>query len=228
MNRTAEHKPATRTKASEGLIVEGLGRKRRYSDRMRARWLFGLALVAAFGAPRHLQAQGVSTRTPVTPATRPHGPRPSPAPRHAAPPVRRPLGAIAMVPALPRGYARRLCVVRSPILGVFAFDPYWWLAPDLIEENAATPPPAMPPPGPRLTGGLQLDVEPRRAIVYLDGIFVGTVDQFKGYFQHLETIAGYHLVELVSPDYDPLIAEVAVAPNRTTTYRASLNRAAGR
>jgi len=61
-----------------------------------------------------------------------------------------------------------------------------------------------------------------------DGIFVGTVDQFKGYFQHLETTAGYHLVEFVAPDYDPLIVEVAVAPNKTTTYRASLNRAAGR
>jgi hypothetical protein len=87
---------------------------------------------------------------------------------------------------------------------------------------------ALPPPGPRLTAGLQLDVEPRGAFVYLDGIFVGTVDQLKGYFQHLEATAGYHLVEFVAPDYDPLIAEVAVAPNKTTTYRASLNRAGGR
>ena len=94
----------------------------------------------------------------------------------------------------------------------------------MVAENVA----ALPLPGPRLTGGLQLDVEPRRALVYLDGVLVGTVDQFKGYFQYLETTAGYHVVEFISPDYDPLIAEVAVVPNRTTTYRASLNRASGR
>ena len=119
-------------------------------------------------------------------------------------------------------------MIRSPLIGLVAFDPYWWLAPDVIDEDVAALPESMPPPGPRPTGGLQLDVEPRRAIVYLDGIFVGTVDQFKGYFQHLETTAGFHLVEFVAPDYDPLIAEVTVAPDKTTTYRASLNRAGGR
>jgi len=132
------------------------------------------------------------------------------------------------VPGIARGYAHRVCVVRSPVLGLFAFDPYWWLAPDAIDDTIAAPPPSMPTPGPRPTGGLQLDVEPRHAIVYLDGIFAGTVDQFKGYFQHLETTAGYHLVEFVAHDYDPLIAEVTVAPNKTATYRASLNRAGGR
>jgi hypothetical protein len=109
---------------------------------------------------------------------------------------------------------------------LFAFDPHWWLAPDVVDNNVATLPPAVP--GPRLTGGLQLDVEPRRALVYLDGVFVGTVDQFKGYFQHLETAAGYHIVEFIAADYDPLIAEVTVAPAKTTTYRASLNRASAR
>jgi hypothetical protein len=108
---------------------------------------------------------------------------------------------------------------------VFAFDPYWWLAPDVLDDTVAALP---PPPGPRPTGGLQLDVEPRRALVYLDGILVGTVDRFKGYFQHLDTTAGYHIVEFIAPDYDPLIADVTVVADRTTTYRASLNRAGGR
>jgi hypothetical protein len=120
-------------------------------------------------------------------------------------------------------------VFRSPILGFFAFDPYWWLAPDFTDENGAVPPPMpLPPPGPRLTGGLQLDVEPRKAFVYVDGFLAGTVDQFKGYFQHLETTAGYHVVEFIAPDYEPLITEVTVVPNKTTTYRAFLSRANGR
>ncbi|HJZ77736.1 MAG TPA: hypothetical protein VKE51_38670 [Vicinamibacterales bacterium] len=195
---------------------------------MRRRWLFALALVAAFATPRELHAQGgsIGTRISVTPSTRPGGPRRAPAPRQPVPPIRRPVGTITTVSAIPGRYAHRMYVLRSPVLGVFAFDPYWWLAPDVVDETIVAPPPM--PPGPPLTGGLQLDVEPRRALVYLDGIFVGIVDQFKGYFQHLETAAGYHVVEFIAADYDPLVADVTVTPNTTTTYRASLNRAGGR
>jgi len=121
-------------------------------------------------------------------------------------------------------------VFRSTVLGFFAFDPYWWLAPEYIDEQGVALPPPAPvlPPGPRPTGGLQLDVEPRKAFVYVDGFLVGIVDQFKGYFQHLETTAGYHVVEFIAPDYEPLLTEVTVVPNKTTTYRASMNRAGGR
>jgi hypothetical protein len=82
----------------------------------------------------------------------------------------------------------------------------------------------MPAPGPILSGGLQLDVEPRRALVYVDGVLAGTVDQFKGYFLHLETSAGFHVITFLSPDYEPLTIGVTVSPNQTTTYRGSLNR----
>jgi len=193
---------------------------------MRARGLLALALIAAFGSSTRLSAQGgsIGTRPPATTAARPGGTRPAPGQNGA--PVRRPVGTITTLPALRGGYAHRTCIIRSPILGFFAFDPYWWVAPDAIDPNMPMPPP--PPPGPRLMGGLQLDVEPRRALVYLDGVLIGTVDQFKGYFQHLETTAGYHIVEFISPDYDPLVTEVTVAPNKTTTYRASMSRAGGR
>jgi hypothetical protein len=197
---------------------------------MRAPWLLTLAAVAAFATPAQLYAQGGSmgTRAPVAPAQRPGTVRPAPAPHLPASVVRRPLGSITTVPAFPRGHARRARVFRAPILGLFAFDPYFWLAPDAVDEDVTVLPLPMPPPGPRLTGGLQLDVDPRRALVYLDGVLVGTVDHFKGYFQHLETTAGYHVVEFISPDYDPMIAEVTVVPNQTTTYRASMNRGSGR
>jgi hypothetical protein len=112
-------------------------------------------------------------------------------------------------------------------LGLVVFDPYWWLGPDVGDESVAQPP-AMPPPGPPLSGGLQLDVEPRRALVYVDGVLAGTVDQFKGYFQHLDTVAGFHVIYFLAPDYEPLTIGVTVVPNRTTTYRAFLNRASGR
>jgi hypothetical protein len=79
-----------------------------------------------------------------------------------------------------------------------------------------------------MSGGIQLDVEPRRALVYVDGVLAGTVDQFKGYYQHLQTSAGFHVIEFLAPDYEPLAVGVTVVPNKTTTYRAFLNRAGGR
>ena len=64
--------------------------------------------------------------------------------------------------------------------------------------------------------------------MYVDGVLAGTVDQFKGYFQHLEISAGFHVIDFLAPDYEPLTVPVTVVPNKTTTYRASLIRAGGR
>ena len=115
---------------------------------------------------------------------------------------------------------------RSSLLGIFVFDPYWWLYPEVSDEFVR--PLVTPPTGPSLSGGIQLDVEPRRALVYVDGVLAGTVDQFKGYYQHLETSAGFHVIDFLAPDYEPLTVGVTVVPNKTTTYRAMLNRAGGR
>jgi len=74
---------------------------------------------------------------------------------------------------------------------------------------------------------VQLDVEPRHALVYADGWCVGVVDDFSGYYHHLEIGAGLHDIEIVAPGYEPASIRLAVSPGRTTTYRASLNRAPG-
>jgi hypothetical protein len=102
------------------------------------------------------------------------------------------------------------------------FDPYWW-APSNVDQAVLLPAPLFPSDSPA-TGGLQLDVEPRRALVYVDGSFVGVVDDFKGYFHHLDLAAGPHRIDLMATDYDPLLVEVVVSPGRTTTYRGWLNR----
>ena len=98
--------------------------------------------------------------------------------------------------------------------------PLWLWAPGDVDQ-AFVPEPA-PFSGENEPGGLQLDVEPRRALVYADGWYVGVVDDFRGYYQHLEIGAGSHVIEIVAPDYDPLIIRVTVSPGRTTTYRGSL------
>jgi hypothetical protein len=101
------------------------------------------------------------------------------------------------------------------------FAPYLW-DPGSLDE--AFPPAALRSTDLRPTGGLQLDVEPRRALVYVDGWFVGVVDDFSGYYRHLDLAAGPHRIDLVASDYDPLFMTVVVSPGRTTTYRGSLNR----
>jgi hypothetical protein len=75
------------------------------------------------------------------------------------------------------------------------------------------------------TGGVQLDVLPRRAQVYVDGRFAGVVDDFKGYYRHLELTAGSHLIEIIERGYYPLTVTVIVSPGRTVTYRNTLGQA---
>jgi len=78
------------------------------------------------------------------------------------------------------------------------------------------------------TGGIQLDVDPRSALVYVDGKHVGAISEFSGYYKHLELVAGPHFVTIIAPNYEPLIVPVLVSPGHTVTYRGTLTRAYGR
>ena len=124
----------------------------------------------------------------------------------------------------PSGWHRAIAF-RSSFFGLVLFDPFWYWAPDAADSFVSPPPPT---PSAGLVGGLQLDVEPRQALVYVDGLFVGLVDNLRGYYHHLDVGAGWHVVEVVAPDYEPLITTVAIAPGQTTTYRGSLQWAPGR
>lgn len=174
--------------------------------------------------PPHLGAQprravgGTGRPMPSDPGLR------SPAPLVRG---RLPAPTIGIVAPFRGTYVHRPTHVRSLILGLVVFDWYWWLYPDVGDGTVARPL-AMPLSGTSLSGGLQLDVEPRRAFVYVDRVLAGTVDQFKGYFQHLEISAGFHVIDFLAHDYEPLTVGVTVVPNQTTTFRAFLNRATGR
>ena len=186
---------------------------------MHARSL-GVALVGILTLPLHLGAQ---PRGPVGGIGRPVSSRP--APRSPGPSILGPLRPIGIVAPFRGTRVHRPMRFRSSLLGIVVFDPYWWWYPEVNDEFVR---PLVPPAGPSLSGGIQLDVEPRRALVYVDGVLAGTVDQFKGYYQHLETSAGFHVIDFLAPDYEPLTVGVTVVPNKTTTYRAFLNRAGGR
>jgi hypothetical protein len=77
-------------------------------------------------------------------------------------------------------------------------------------------------------GGVQLDVQPWRAQVYVDGVLVGRVEDFKGYYQHLEMTAGLHQITIVEPGYEPFVFDIVVTPGRTATYRGTLNEVSQR
>ena len=187
---------------------------------MHARWPLALAVFGIFALPLHLGAQSRVSGGIGRPVSS------RPAPRSPAPSTHRPLPPIGIVAPFRGTRVHRPIRFRSSLLGIVALDPYWWLYPDVSDGFAR--PLVTPPTGQSLSGGIQLDVEPRRALVYVDGVLAGTVDQFKGYYQHLETSAGFHVIDFLAPDYEPLTVGVTVVPNQTTTYRAFLNRAGGR
>ena len=166
-----------------------------------------LAALAMNSAPLRVIAQtGWSAGSrPQGPATRqrPHpGPSQPTSPLVTGPPFR------IIFSSVP---PHRRAPVRLPWFGLVLFDAFSTFPPTALAAGDSRP-----------TGGLQLDVDPRRALVYVDGWFVGVVDQFSGYYHHLDLAPGLHRIELVAADYDPLQVEVVVSPGRTTTYRGSL------
>jgi hypothetical protein len=64
--------------------------------------------------------------------------------------------------------------------------------------------------------------------VFVDGTHVGVVEEFSGYYRHMELVAGPHLVTIIAPHYEPLTIPALVSPGQTLTYRGTLTRAYGR
>ena len=79
----------------------------------------------------------------------------------------------------------------------------------------------VPVPG-RPYGGVRIDLPQRHAEVFVDGYFVGTVDDFDGVFQQVNFEPGPHRIEVRAPGYEPISFEVNVRPGETVTYRAPM------
>jgi len=73
-------------------------------------------------------------------------------------------------------------------------------------------------------GALKLKIKPREAEVYVDGYFVGIVDDFDGLFQKLRVESGAHRVEVRAPGYETLVIQVRIAADETTTYHGELKK----
>ncbi len=80
-----------------------------------------------------------------------------------------------------------------------------------------------PAPG-RDEGALRIRVKPREASVYVDGYYVGHVDDFDGLLQKLHLSAGPHRIELRDQRYESLFFDVNIEPDQTITYRGEMQK----
>ncbi len=71
-------------------------------------------------------------------------------------------------------------------------------------------------------GGVRLDLPNRDAEVFVDGYFVGTVDDFDGRMQQANLESGPHRIEVKREGFEPIAFDVNVQPGRTITYRANM------
>ena len=71
-------------------------------------------------------------------------------------------------------------------------------------------------------GSLKLKVEPKDAEVYVDGYYMGTVDDFDGTFQRMELEIGAHRVEIRAPGFMSISFDVRIESSDTVTYRGEL------
>jgi hypothetical protein len=74
----------------------------------------------------------------------------------------------------------------------------------------------------RRTGYLHLELEPRSAQVYVDGFYMGSVDDFRRIVPGRSLEAGAHRVDVRAPGYETTSFDVMIAPNETISYRSDL------
>jgi hypothetical protein len=74
-------------------------------------------------------------------------------------------------------------------------------------------------------GNLKLKVKPRNAKVYVDGYYVGLVDEFDGAFQKLTLNGGRHKVELRAEGYETTEFDVLITPDQTVTFAGDMKKA---
>lgn len=69
---------------------------------------------------------------------------------------------------------------------------------------------------------LRLQIEPRYALVYVDGFYAGLVENFDGPSRRLRLPLGHHFVEILAPGYEPLVLDVWQQHDVHGTYRGKL------
>lgn len=74
----------------------------------------------------------------------------------------------------------------------------------------------------RAWSSARIDVKPREAQVYIDGYFVGIVDQFDGVFQRLDVPSGEHEIAVYLQGYRTYRQKTLFRPGEGYTFKAIL------
>jgi hypothetical protein len=69
-------------------------------------------------------------------------------------------------------------------------------------------------------GGVRIQDAAPDAQVFVDGYYVGIVDDFDGPFQRITLPAGPHQIEVRAQGFPPATVDVLVEPGQTITYHA--------
>ncbi len=115
-------------------------------------------------------------------------------------------------------------------VGLGYFYPYWWSYPSLWSPgyygDYYDPYAGGYASGyaPEESSGIHLKMKPREASVYVDGYYVGTVNDFDGIFQKLKVDPGPHRIEVREPGYAPVSFNVDLQPGQTITYKGDLEK----
>ena len=67
------------------------------------------------------------------------------------------------------------------------------------------------------------EVQPRHA-VYVDGYYVGTVDDFDGAFQKLRLTGGRHTVEIRAEGFETIELDVRITPEKTVSFTEKMKK----
>jgi hypothetical protein len=71
-------------------------------------------------------------------------------------------------------------------------------------------------------GGISFEVDPYDAAIYVDGDYVGIVNNFGPNAQPLTLRVGTHRVEIQATGYAPIVWDVNVIPGQVIPYRGAM------
>jgi PEGA domain len=105
----------------------------------------------------------------------------------------------------------------STMMGAFSADP--WYGGSGGGSSTETWTPDSPE-----DATLRLKIKPSQAEVFVDGFFVGVVNDFDGMFQKLHIESGAHRIEVRAPGYETLDLDIKLTAGKTTVYQGELTK----
>jgi hypothetical protein len=82
-------------------------------------------------------------------------------------------------------------------------------------------------PMPAITSEVKLAVNPTRAAVFVDGLFVGHVAEFQGLGRGLLVAPGQHTIKIALPGYQTFETQIRPAPRQKVEVRTELLKSSG-